>query len=585
MRVPLVRAGAVAALALACLTGCAYYNTFYLAKRYYQRSLDDVPYPLDKADLSTTPLFNRSIDLSKKLIEQYPKSKWVDHAYILWAKSLIGNDDPRQAIKMLEEFPDQHPKSPVLNEATFYLGIAYLRARKYERALEALDRFLAGPPRKELVPFAHLERSRALLALERPAEAAAAAGRVVEHFSHSALAGRARIARAQALFAQKDFDGARADYKYLGRRAATDEDRLAFLLSEADCLEGGRKYDEALALLRDALAHEREPARSDTTGGRQPFGPTAPEAQHYGRLLLRVGTVHLRAGRLAEALSAYKRVLEDYPRTVLGAEAQYGIGYAYETVGDDFDRARAEYARVRDQGPGSNFADQAQTRLSNLERLVQFRKTAGDTLSRAADGEFLLAEQYLFQLDKPDRAIEQYRAIERRFAGSPYEAKALNARAWVLSRRLKRKAEADSLFWTVVRRHAGTEAQLAARDYLEAEGIVVPDSLIRLPVKPESAVDSTAADTARPLTRPPAGSIPLGTPVPTPGLADSLRLGPHPGPRSLPPIPVRPDSTTTPSAVPGSPAPRDTTRASGRTSGTDPRAPAAAPRDTTRPRH
>src|SRR5262249_20152210 len=157
-----------------------------------------------------------------------------------------------------------------------------------------------------------------------------------------------------------------------------------------------------------------------------------------------------------------------------GAEAQFRIGYAYETVGDDFDRARVEYGKVKDQAAGTSFADQAQSRLVSLDKLAQFRKSVGDTLARAAEGEFLVAEQYLFQLDKPERALEEYRKIGERFAGTTFEPKAMNAQAWVLRRKLKRAPEADSLLWKVVREHPGTEAQLAARDYLEAEGIAVP---------------------------------------------------------------------------------------------------------------
>jgi tetratricopeptide (TPR) repeat protein len=104
-------------------------------------------------------------------------------------------------------------------------------------------------------------------------------------------------------------------------------------LNEADCLEGGRKYDEALNLLHDAMGHEREPLAPDTTGGKQAVGPSTPEQQHYGRLQMRIGTVHLAAGNLDQALASYHRVLADYPRTTLAAEAQYRIGYAYETAG------------------------------------------------------------------------------------------------------------------------------------------------------------------------------------------------------------------------------------------------------------
>ena len=60
-------------------------------------------------------------------------------------------------------------------------------------------------------------------------------------------------------------------------------------------------------------------------------------------------------------------------------------------------------------------------------------------------------------------------------SGTPYQAKAMTAQAWVLENKLKRKASADSLWWEVVRFHPATEAQLAARDYLERDGGTVPE--------------------------------------------------------------------------------------------------------------
>jgi TolA-binding protein len=527
-------------LLVALLPGCVYYNTLYLAKRYYQRSLDDVPYALDKEDLSQTQQFARAIDLSRKVIAQYPKSKYVDDATLLWAKSLINTDDPRQAIVVLEDFDTRLPKSPVLAEATFYLGVAYLRARKYEPALRTFDAYLVKHPKHNLVPYAYFEKSRALLALDRPAEAAASVGQVIERFPRSRLAVRARIARAQALMAQKSFDAAREDYRYLGRHALTDDDRLEYLLDESDCLVGAGKFGEAMTLLRSAIAHAREPARADTSRGAPVAPPSGPGVNDYGRLQIRIGNVHMRQGRLDEALAAYRRVIEDYPRSVLAGEAQYRIGYAYETVGDDFERARQEYAAVRDQGPGSTFAEQATSRVASLDRLAQYRKAGGDTLSRAAEGDFLLAEQYLFELEKPDRALEQYRKIEQSYAGTPWAAKALTAQGWVLARRLKQPKAADSLFWKVVREHPGTEAQLAARDYLEQDGVEVPSELIKLP-KPvfthadTVAAESAAAETVTVLSPIPQGPIPLGMPAP-PGSADSLRLGPRQPSFSIPPV-------------------------------------------------
>jgi hypothetical protein len=153
---------------------------------------------------------------------------------------------------------------------------------------------------------------------------------------------------------------------------------------------------------------------------------------------------------------------------------------------------------VKDQVGSTGYGAQANDRLKSLDRIAQFRTTAtGDSATLQAETIFLTAEQYLFELDKPERALDEYVKVSRDYAGKPVAGRALNAQAWVLSRKLNRKAQADSLFWKVVREYPATEAQLAARDYLEAEGQTVPSELIKLPEEPVVAADSLE------LTQPP----------------------------------------------------------------------------------
>jgi len=509
-------------LGLALMSSCAYYNTFYSARKYYDRATAGQPYVFDRTDQMNNGDFTRSLNYSKKLITEYPKSKWVDDAYLLWARALIGQNDPIQTIKMLVDFPDRFPKSSLRPDAEFYLGVACRQAHKYRNAERVLNEFIAKSPKHKLVPYAYLELSRTLNALQEPDSAAQAASKVIEKFPKSVLAVRARVARADAWFDAKRYEPARHDYHELGKRSSTDDDRLKYLLREVDCLEAAHSYDEALALLRDAISHVREPVLADTTGGRVATVQATPGYDRYGRLLVRIGSVHGRAGRKDEALAAYQRVVQDYPHDALAGEAQYRIGYTYETLGDDFDRARVEYGRVKDQVGQVGFGMQAADRLKSLDRLAQFRGSAGDTAEKKIEAEFLLAEQYLFELDNPERALAQYQKIQETYAGTPQAAKAMNAQAWVLSRKLHRDAEADSIFWEVVHNHPATEAQLAARDYLEFAGKEVPTDLIKLPERQLAAADTTLR-----LTEPPDSVPPLGTP--TAGSVDSLgRLVPQP---------------------------------------------------------
>jgi tetratricopeptide (TPR) repeat protein len=517
----LARLGVTLGLALTLLSSCAYYNTFYLARKYYFKATDGAPYEVDRDGSTQRANYNKSSDYSKKLLGVYPKSKWVDDAWLLWARALIGTDDPLKAIAMLEEFQTRFPKSDLRPDAQFFLGLACDAARKHEQAVQHFDAFLKAKPKDELAPYAYYERAKALMSLENYADAATSAGQVLQRWPGHVLVDRALRERAEARFQQHAWKEAREDFQRIGSRATNDDERMVYLLREVDCLESSRDYDEARRLLTDARAHVPEPLPVPqlplvgTTPGSTPppaaqnYVASTPGAERYGRLTLRMGGVELLAGRTQPAIELYQTVLHDYPRSQLAAEAQYRIGYAYETGADDFSRASLEYAKVKEQTGTSQFSQQAQQRLDNLDRIEKYRTASGaDSSEKQAEASFLVAEHYLFNLDRPDRAIEQYRLIADSSSSPAVKARALNAEAWVLSRKLDRKASADSLFWNVVREFPQTEAQLAARDYLEMEGNKVPESLI---VPPPGLVPPPRPVADLELTSPPSTTPTLGS--------------------------------------------------------------------------
>ena len=578
-----VRGRAAFALALVATLGalassCAYYNTFYLARKYYDIAALRQPYVVDRSAAVDNQNFNKSIDYSKKVIGQYPKSKWVDDAYLLWARSLLGKEDPRQTVTMLQDFDLRYPKSPLKAEAKFYLGVAYRRDHKHALAARTLEEFVTEAPRHELAPYAHLERARALRDIMDYTESAAAATRLLERWPKSRLQVQARRVRAESYYLAGDYERALADYHFLGLNAGDDDERLAFLFREAECLEAARAFDRELALLRNAQSHEIRPITPPPSAPApaSPAGVQSPPPSaflnpndRYGRLMVRIGTAKLRKGEVDAAVDDYRSVVRDYPGTPLAAEAQYRIAYAYETAADNFDQARAEYGKV--QGiASSTFADSAQKRLASLERLAKFASTIQDTVEGKAEAAFLLAEQYLFQINKPERALEEYRKIEQQFQHTPWAAKAIVAQAWVLSRKLDRRGEADSLFWVVVRKHAATEAQLAARDYLEMEGAEVPEKLIKLPV-----LQLAHADTVRRAARAP--ETPTAVVDPVPARADSL--GPRPAPTALVPGATLLHGPAPPPPF-GPPAPGAATTGPAPLPAPAPAVTAAAPRDT-----
>ncbi|HEU5394145.1 MAG TPA: outer membrane protein assembly factor BamD, partial [Candidatus Methylomirabilis sp.] len=120
---------------LLALGGCAYYNTFYLAKKYYgegqraqERATGDQPAP------EAISKYEMTIRQCGKLLKDYPKSKYVDDAAYLLGASHYGKGDYPEALRKIQEFLNKHPKSPFVPDARFTQGLAHYRLKEYLEA-------------------------------------------------------------------------------------------------------------------------------------------------------------------------------------------------------------------------------------------------------------------------------------------------------------------------------------------------------------------------------------------------------------------------------------------------------------------
>ena len=98
--------------ALLCFAGCAYYNTFYLAKRYYKDAQKEQEKSVaGSISPGAATRYDQVIRQCTKVITDYPKSKWVDDALYLMGASLYGKGDYAGAIRRLDELETKFPKS------------------------------------------------------------------------------------------------------------------------------------------------------------------------------------------------------------------------------------------------------------------------------------------------------------------------------------------------------------------------------------------------------------------------------------------------------------------------------------------
>ncbi len=399
---------------LVAVNGCAYYNTFYLAKRYYhegqksqERSLTDTPTP------DAAQKYDATIRQCAKILVEYPRSKWVDDALYYMGAAMYGKGDYPGAIKKFGELRTTVPKSPYVPDSKLMEGISHYRRKEYVEAETILRQVETEFPKLERKWDLYFYGAETEVGLRNYPAGVAWYRRAVEASKKKRQKADAYRRMGDALYASAKYDSAQAVYADALKAEDLGSRRLDVAFKRGDALEQLNRYQEALDYY-------------------QSWKPFAVSEKRDGELMIHLYRVEALLGRTKEALEGYQRLVTQYPHSPVAYEAQFRVGYLYESQLSDFDAAGREYDKLKLEPGYSEFQLQASRRSANLTTVKQYRSTLlSDTTQARARAAFLLSELYYFQIEKVDSALLQYEAVERRFPDSPYAPKAAFARLWI----------------------------------------------------------------------------------------------------------------------------------------------------------
>lgn len=437
-----LRLAAAAVLTAAVLTsGCAYYNTFYAARKHYREAeRQRLASGQEHAAPASLDLYQRSIDRSQKVIANYPKSKWVDDARLLIGMAYLRREEWEKARATFEELIAKHPGSRLIPDARLGIGLCELGRGEWQDAEKTLLTLFADTPGFE-------RRDEVLLQLARGAAKRREHRQAIRHLTDLLAAdpsdeveAEAHRARGEAYLAIDVPDSALADFKQLVQLTSRPEPRFEADLQVGECLERLGRAEEALAYYARL---ERE----------------MPGPSHMPRTLLAKGSALGDLGRHEEALAIYDRVTKEFPASNFSAQAQYQIGLTQELHLNDVEKAKEAYAKVRETAAGSEFASLAEERRNSLELFGQYREqiaTSGEE-EKKAQAALLLAELSLFRLRKVDEALAQYQAVETNYPESSLAPKAAFTVAWIHEHELGDSLGAAAVYRRVFDYYPSTE--------------------------------------------------------------------------------------------------------------------------------
>ncbi len=352
-----VRLALPLALLLFLQGGCVYYNTFYLARRYYRDAelarLGKSPSGQPTA-ARTEDLYGKALEYAAKVLAEHPDSKWVPEALLISQKALYYRGDVAASIRKGHELGESFPDHPLIPESRVWLARGMIGLGDHLAAASQAHRAVTSPD-PVIRTEARLVEAQALGLAGRLEEAETVLDRLLEDpQTPPEMALEARLEVVRVLEAQGDHSAA-AD-----RLAAVLEDATLPLSTRTDLTA-----DLVDQLLLAGLADEAQSRLG--------------ELERLDDIGFYKGVIRYYQGRLALARGANRQVTENMVFALgdgVTAEWEYRIrmdlANFLESTGN-WVAALPEFRVITTGAVAPEQKAQAQLRLDAIVRLYALR--------------------------------------------------------------------------------------------------------------------------------------------------------------------------------------------------------------------
>jgi cellulose synthase operon protein C len=345
-------------------SGCAYFNIFYNAKRYYGKgeqavqkneiqnaqsaSSRQAPGSAGKSD------FQKSIEKSLKLLDYYPNSKYVDDALLLLGKSYYYTQEYQMSLRRFQELIDRFPRSEFRFDAELGMAKTYVALKQFEDAEKILSRVVGQDiPRKQLAE-AYYYRGRYYETRKDFGSAVEAFEKVVG-LGEESLKRSAQFAVADNSDSLRAYDRAAQAYARYLEMDPLPEMRFAAEFRLATAMKNAGRPAEAIRRLERLLGDAKNVA-------------------HESEMRLEVADCLARKGDFEGAVTTYRDVIKLKEKTESSAEAYYELGLLYQNVRGDYDRAVENFSQVKKESARFKYADSAEVKARDILRLKALRE-------------------------------------------------------------------------------------------------------------------------------------------------------------------------------------------------------------------
>ncbi len=336
-------------------SGCAYFNYFYNAKKYFEqgeRQQREQTTSYQSKRSGSTP-FDKCIESAGKMLLYYPGSKWEDDALLLIAKAYYNTGKYRSAVVKVDELEAKYPQSKFIQEARLWKGASLIKLAQPDSARQLLSQLFNESTKNDL-------RAQAYYILAEYYYSEKQWNSAIEYYRQASkivtdnwLKGQAWIKLAECYMLQKQFDDAIEFYNEILAQKIPRRLRFEASIKRAVVIREAGHPKESIENLKKLL---KEKAFADA----------------FPIVELEIGRGLIAMGMKEEARQQLEHLAQTEKRGDIAAQVQFELGHLLWSGWRDYSAASLALKEVKNADRSSSVATAADSLLNEIETLTKY---------------------------------------------------------------------------------------------------------------------------------------------------------------------------------------------------------------------
>ena len=355
-----------------CLFSCAYFNTFYNAEQYFKKA---EKIRLEKAGesipVSAIDAYSSVIEKSRRVLEEYPDTKYRRNALLLIGKAHFYRQEYRLAESTFQQFADEFGETYPF-ERGYWQAMVKWKQGKSQAALDALNRNLDEPLSDDHKAQVHLSIAEIQLELDEDIFALENLLKGAELTSDADQRGQIYYRISVLAFDKDDYELALSANKNVIRYSLSKKriEEANLQIVRIHRLLGN--WDVVMSEIKSILVDDRF-------------------TRIHGNLELELVRLYQMQEKNDLAENRLESIIKDYARSENSAEAYYMLGEIAINKDWDLDKAEKQFSEVTREYRKSQFTPTANLRVKQIKSykdsqtsiatlLESFKKTETDSI-------------------------------------------------------------------------------------------------------------------------------------------------------------------------------------------------------------